>query len=438
MNKDILRIAIPSIISNITVPLLSLVDTTIVGHLGTTTYIGAIAVGSMLFNMIYWLFGFLRMGTGGLTAQAYGGNDTQASYHILIRSLSVSACFSLLIFTLQQPIVSIAFRFIDTTPEIESLARLYFNILIWGAPAVLGLYSFIGWFLGMQNARVPMMIAIVQNITNIVVSLGLVYGLDWKVEGVATGTLVAQYSGLLMAITIWRFRYHDKMRVSDWRQILHTEEIRKFFNVNRDIFLRTLCIIAVTTYFTSAGAGLGELQLAANTLLMQFFIMFSYIMDGYAYAAEALSGRFFGAGNLQAFKHLTRNLFGWGIALSTLFTAVYALAGSYILSLLTDESAVIALATDYLPFVTAIPYIAFSAFLFDGLFIGTTSTKEMLLSMTLAALLYFLTLILFPLANATLWTAFLVYLGSRGAIQALLLRRISGKFSVSSPLPHKE
>lgn len=435
MNKDILRIAIPSIISNITVPLLSLVDTTIVGHLGATTYIGAIAVGSMLFNMIYWLFGFLRMGTGGLTAQAYGSNDTQTSFHILIRSLSVAVCFSLLLFILQQPIVNIAFRFIDTTPDVESLARLYFNILIWGAPAVLGLYSFIGWFLGMQNARVPMMIAIVQNITNIVVSLGLVYGLNWKVEGVATGTLVAQYGGLLMAVTIWRFQYHDKKRVLDWKQILHAEEIKKFFNVNRDIFLRTLCVIAVTTYFTSAGAGLGELQLAANTLLMQFFIMFSYIMDGYAYAAEALGGRFFGAGNLPAFKHLTRNLFGWGVALSALFTVAYAFAGGFILSLLTNELPVIALAKEYLPFVTAIPFIAFSAFLFDGLFIGTTSTRQMLISMAQAALFYFCILLFFPFTNTTLWTAFLVYLGSRGAVQALLFHKITGKFSAVTPQP---
>ena len=432
MNKEILRIAIPSIVSNITVPLLALVDTTIVGHLGATAYIGAIAVGGMLFNMIYWLFGFLRMGTGGLTAQAFGSKDSQASFHVLVRSLSVAVCFSLLLFLLQYPIVNTAFHFIDTTPEVESLARLYFHILIWGAPAVLGLYSFIGWFLGMQNAKVPMMIAIVQNVTNIAVSLGLVYGLGWKVEGVATGTLVAQYGGLLIALGIWHVQYREMRKELNWKKVLHAEELKKFFKVNKDIFLRTLCVIAVTTYFTSAGAGLGEMQLAANTLLMQFFIIFSYIMDGYAYAAEALGGRFFGARDLPTFNHLTRNLFGWGVALSALFTAAYWLGGHEILQLRTTETSVIDLAESYLPFVVSIPFVAFSAFLFAGLFIGTTSTHQMLISMAFAAAAYFVILTVFPFNNTTLWSAFLVYLGSRGAAQALLMKKITGKFTAVS------
>lgn len=428
MNRNILRIAIPSIVSNITVPLLALVDTTIVGHLGATAYIGAIAVGTMLFNMIYWLFGFLRMGTGGLTAQAYGRHSHESALYILLRSLSVAGCFSLLLFILQVPIVRIAFNFIHTTPEVETLARTYFSILIWGAPAVLGLYSFIGWFLGMQNARIPMMIAIVQNLTNITVSLCLVYGLGWKVEGIALGTLVAQYSGLAIAIAVWLTRYHPGRHHIAWQQILHTGEVRKFFQVNRDIFLRTLCIIAVTTYFTSAGAGLGELQLAANTLLMQFFILFSYIMDGYAYAAEALSGRFFGAGQLKEFKGLTRYLFYWGAGLSAIFTLTYSFGGHTILSLLTNETVVIRQAQEYLPYVMVLPFISFAAFLFDGLFIGTTSTRQMLCSMALAALLYFAVLTLFPFSNATLWTAFLVYLASRGLAQACMFKKITAKF----------
>ena len=372
------------------------------------------------------------MGTGGLTAQAYGSKDAQTAFHILVRSLSVAVCFSLLLFILQFPIVDTAFRLIDTSPEVETLARLYFKILIWGAPAVLGLYSFIGWFLGMQNARVPMMIAIVQNVTNIAVSLGLVYGLGWKVEGVATGTLVAQYGGLFIAMGIWNVHYRYMKKELDWKKVLHAEELKKFFNVNRDIFFRTLCVIAVTTYFTSSGAGLGEMQLAANTLLMQFFIIFSYIMDGYAYAAEALGGRFFGARNLPTFNHLTRNLFGWGIALSALFTLGYWLGGDWILHLLTNEQPVIDLAHRYLPYVVAIPFIAFSAFLFDGLFIGTTSTHQMLISMAFAAGAYFVILAVFPFNNTTLWTAFLVYLGTRGAAQALLMRKITAKFTVPS------
>ena len=231
-----------------------------------------------------------------------------------------------------------------------------------------------------------------------------------------------------MAASIWYVQYRNQMKQLDWGKVLHTEELKKFFNVNRDIFFRTLCVIAVTTYFTSAGAELGELQLAANTLLMQFFIIFSYIMDGYAYAAEALGGRFFGARNLGDFQHLTRNLFGWGVVLSGLFTLAYWAGGDIILGLLTNEQPVIALAHDYLSFVLAIPFVAFSAFLFDGLFIGTTSTRQMLISMAFAAGFYFTILSLFPFNNTTLWSAFLVYLGTRGAAQALLMHRITKKF----------
>lgn len=432
MNKNILRIAIPSIISNITVPLLALVDTTIVGHLGAASYIGAIAVGSMLFNMAYWLFGFLRMGTGGLTAQAYGSGSESEMHNVLLRSLSVGFGIALMLFILQRPIADIAFLFITATPEVESLARIYYNILIWGAPAVLCLYSFIGWFLGMQNAKYPMLIAIVQNVVNIAASLSLVYGLGWKVEGVALGTLIAQYGGLLMAVLLWYRKYRNPERKADWKSILDRNDLKKFFNVNRDIFFRTLCLIAVTTYFTSRGAALGDLSLAANTLLMQFFIIFSYIMDGFAYAAEAISGKYFGARETGRFRQLTRRLFVWGIVLSVLFTIAYLFGGHGIISLLTNEQKVINLAMHYLPFAIAIPLISFAAFLYDGLFIGTTSTHYMLSSMAFAAATFFVTLFILPPTNTSLWIAFLVYLGGRGSAQAFLYKKVVAKFNIGS------
>ena len=204
MDRSILHIALPSIVSNITVPLLALADTTIVGHLGAAAYIGAIAVGGMVFNMIYWLFGFLRMGTGGMTAQAYGAGDRRESMLVLTRSLTVALCISALMIALQEPLIDLIFHFVSATPEVACHARQYYTILIWGAPAVLGLYSFAGWFLGMQNARIPMAIALVQNVVNIAVSLFLVFVLRWKVGGVAAGTLVAQYAGVLMAVVLWR------------------------------------------------------------------------------------------------------------------------------------------------------------------------------------------------------------------------------------------
>lgn len=422
MNKQILHIALPSIISNITVPLLALVDTTIVGHLGSASYIAAIALGGMIFNMIYWLFNFLRMGTGGLTAQAYGANQHQATSYILLRSLTIAGGIALTLILLQRPIFQVTFHFVTATAEVRSLASIYFNILIWGAPAMLALYSFTGWFLGMQNARIPMCIAITQNVVNIAVSTLLVFGCHLKIEGVALGTLISQYTALLLAVIFCLTKFDVKQHF-ELKAILDINTLKRFFQVNRDIFLRTLCLIAVTTYFTSAGSTQGEVTLAANTLLMQFFIIFSYFMDGFAYAGEALGGRYFGAHDRLNFQRVTRCLFAWGGALSVLFFFIYFLSGTSLLHLLTDDSQVINRAQQYLPIVYFIPLISFAAFLFDGLYIGTTATRYMLISMFCASAAFFVLINVCTLSNTLLWLAFLVYLGGRGLMQAFLFKK---------------
>lgn len=430
MNKQILHIAIPSIISNITVPLCAMVDTIIVGHLGDAAYIGAIAVGGLLFNMTYWLFSFLRMGTGGLTAQAYGANNTVSAQNILLRSLIVALSVSSLLLLFQSAILHIAFHFIDATIDVQTNASFYFNILIWGAPAVLCLYSFIGWFLGMQNARIPMVIAIVQNIVNIIASSILVFCMHLKVEGVAMGTLIAQYTGLLLALTIGCYKYHWHKTIIVWKNIFRKTDFMQFFKVNRDIFSRTLYIILVTTYFTSFGSSQGEGILATNTLLMQFFIIFSYFMDGFAYAGEAISGKCYGEKNVKQFSKLTSRLFIWGIGIATLFTLLYSMLGKTFLHILTNEQSVIAQASHYLFFVCLIPIVSFSAFLFDGLFIGTTSTREMLNSMRIASLTFFTIILIFNKGNCILWTAFLTYLVMRGLMQFLLFKSVKKKFNI--------
>lgn len=422
MNKQILHIALPSIISNITVPLLALVDTTIVGHLGSASYIAAIALGGMIFNMIYWLFNFLRMGTGGLTAQAYGANQHQATSYILLRSLTIAGGIALTLLLLQRPIFQVTFHFVTATAEVRSLSSIYFNILIWGAPAMLALYSFTGWFLGMQNARIPMCIAITQNVVNIAVSTLLVFGCHLKIEGVALGTLISQYTALLLAVIFCLTKFDVKQHF-ELKAILDINTLKRFFQVNRDIFLRTLCLIAVTTYFTSAGSTQGELTLAANTLLMQFFIIFSYFMDGFAYAGEALGGRYFGAHDRLNFQRMTRCLFAWGGALSVLFFFIYFLSGTSLLHLLTDDSQVINRAQQYLPIIYFIPPISFAAFLFDGLYIGTTATRYMLISMFCASAAFFVLINVCTLSNTLLWLAFLVYLGGRGLMQAFLFKK---------------
>lgn len=426
MNRRILHLAIPSIVSNITVPLLGLVDVTIVGHLGATAYIGAIAVGGLLFNILYWNFGFLRMGTSGLTSQAYGRKDKDAEIRVLVQAVSVGLFSALVMLILQYPIERLAFRLLDTSAEVEQYAVTYFRICIWGAPAVLAQYGFTGWFIGMQNSRYPMYIAIVMNVINIVCSSCFVFLFGMKVEGVALGTVVAQYSGVMMAWWLWFYNYKELRGRITFRGSLQLIAMRRFFAVNRDIFLRTLCLIGVTTFFTSTGARQGDVILAVNTLLMQLFTLFSYIMDGFAYAGEALSGRYVGACNLVQLKRAVKALFGWGVGLSLVFTLLYGIGGENFLRLLTNDTVVIETAGHYFYWVLAIPLAGFAAFLWDGILIGATATRFMLWAMLVASGSFFMIYYCFSGAtnNHMLWLAFLVYLALRGVMQTLWSRKV--------------
>ena len=426
MNRRILHLAIPSIVSNITVPLLGLVDVTIMGHLGATAYIGAIAVGGLLFNILYWNFGFLRMGTSGLTSQAYGRKDKEAEIRVLVQAVSVGLFSALAMLILQYPIERLAFRLLDTSAEVEQYAVTYFRICIWGAPAVLAQYGFTGWFIGMQNSRYPMYIAIVMNVINIVCSSCFVFLFGMKVEGVALGTVVAQYSGVIMAWWLWFYNYKELRGRITFKGSLQLIAMRRFFAVNRDIFLRTLCLIGVTTFFTSTGARQGDVILAVNTLLMQLFTLFSYIMDGFAYAGEALSGRYVGACNLVQLKRAVKALFGWGVGLSLVFTLLYGIGGENFLGLLTNDTLVIETAGHYFYWVLAIPFAGFAAFLWDGILIGATATRFMLWAMLVASGSFFVIYYCFSGAtnNHTLWLAFLVYLALRGIMQTIWSRRV--------------
>lgn len=430
MNRRILRLAIPSIISNITVPLLGLVDVAIVGHLGAASYIGAIAVGGMLFSMIYWVFGFLRMGTSGLAAQAFGRRNLDEVSLVFVRSLGIGIALGLCLVALQVPILSVAFQWVDTTDEVRRLASLYFSICVWGAPAVLGLYSFSGWFVGMQNSRFPMYIALVQNVVNIVASLAFVFIGKMGVAGVALGTLIAQYAGFLLALLLWMVYYGRLWPRIRWAVVCEAEAMQAFFKLNRDIFLRTLCLVAVTVFFTSQGAREGEVVLAVNTLLMQLFTLFSYVMDGFAYAAEALTGRYVGAQNGDGLRRLVRVLFTWGAGLAIAFTLVYALGGESFLALLTNEPSVLVASRAYFGWAVAIPVAGVAAFLWDGIFVGATLSREMLRSMWIASASFFLVYFtLHPLlGNHALWIAFLSYLALRGIVQ-------TGIFFFSSRFP---
>ena len=425
-NKDILNIALPSIVSNVTVPLLGLVDVAIVGHLGAAAYIGAIAVGSMTFNVVYWIFGFLRMGTSGMTSQALGRRDFRECSQMLVRSLAVAFAIAIVLVLLQGLLLSASLSVMMPTADVGRMASVYFKILIWGAPAMLCLFSLYGWFIGMQNSRLPMAVAIVQNVVNIFASLFLVFGLGMKVEGVALGTLIAQWSSFILALTLCAVNYRRLVKHFTWNGVWRRSEMRRFFSVNRDIFLRTLCMVSVMLFFTSAGSWQGDVVLAVNTLLMQFYLLFSYVMDGFAYAGEAISGRYYGAGNAVALRDTVRRLFRWGFGMAVCFTLVYGLGGDAFMSLLTDEPSVVAAAHAYHGWALAIPLAGMAAFVWDGVFIGCTMTRGMLASMALAAVSFFvLYSALSPsLANHGLWIAFIAYMAVRGIAQSLIFRKL--------------
>ena len=425
-NKEILKIALPSIVSNITVPLLGLVDVTIVGHLGAAAYIGAIAVGGMTFNVIYWIFGFLRMGTSGMTSQALGRRDFREVTRLLARSLGIAFAVAAALILLQKPLLAAALAIMQPTEEVARLTAIYFNTLIYGAPAMLGLFSLSGWFIGMQNSRSPMAVAIVQNIVNICASTFLVFGCGMKVEGVALGTLTAQYAGFIMAAALYWKHYRRLRTYFSWQGVWRRDDMRRFFSVNRDIFLRTLCMVSVMLFFTSAGSWQGEVVLAVNTLLMQFYLLFSYVMDGFAYAGEALSGRYFGARNGAALRSTVGHLFIWGLGMAVAFTAVYGFGGDAFLSLLTDEPSVVAASHTYYYWALAIPLAGMAAFVWDGVFIGCTMTRGMLVSMALAAATFFILYYALrgSLANHGLWIAFIAYMAVRGLAQTFIFRKV--------------
>lgn len=428
-DRQILNIALPSIVSNITVPLLGLVDMVIVGHMGGAHYIGAIAVGSMIFNMIYWVFAFLRMGTSGMTSQSLGRRDLAEVVRLLVRSLSVAMLIAFAILLLQVPIGWLAFTLMSPTPDILPLAQHYYYICIWGAPAMLGLYGLTGWYIGMQNTRLPMFISIMQNVVNILASCALVYGFGMKVEGVAIGTVVAQWAGFLVGLLLLKRNYWRLAKYFQGRGIFLRDAMYRFFSVNRDIFLRTLCLVAVNMYFTSAGAQQGAVVLAVNTLLMQLFLLFSYVMDGFAYAGEAMAGKYYGAGNMDALRDTVKRVFCWGGAMAILFTLVYLIGGSRFLSLLTDEASVVEASADYLLWAVAIPFAGLAAFVWDGIFIGLTATRSMLQSLFCAAVSFFAVYLslVSVLGNHALWLALVVYVIMRGLVLTLAARKILKK-----------
>lgn len=426
MNRSILRLALPNIVSNITVPLLGMVDMALMGHLNSEIYIGAISLGGIIFNFIYWGFNFLRMSTSGFTAQAYGEKNLTECINMLVRALLVSLIISLFILLLQGPIAWASFAVIGGSSEVEVLADQYFRIRVWAAPAALGLFVFSGWFLGMQNARYPMIIAILVNVVNILLSVFFVFVLKMKSDGVALGTALSQYVGLLIALILFLLKYKNLLSKISGKAILDLKILVNFFKVNTDIFIRTFCIILVFTFFTSKSASINDTILAVNSLLIQLLLFFSFFIDGFAFAGEALVGKFVGSREKANLKKVVRLLFYWGFGLAIIFTLVYWPGVNIILKLLTSQKEILESAQPFLPWVIAIPLASFASFIWDGIYIGATSSRAMRNTLLISTFAVFAPIFYFLnplLGNHALWMGMVMFMFARGIAQTALYRK---------------
>ncbi len=416
-------------ISNISVPILGMVDLALLGHLDTPEpedYIGAIALGGMIFNIIYWGFSFLRMGTSGFTAQAFGRKDEKEVILIISRALLVAIAGSFLLIILQNPLNTLSFWIMDGSPEVERLASEYFHIRIYAAPATISLYAFTGWFLGMQNARYPMIIIILINLLNLGFNVLFIYGFGMKHDGVALGTVLAQYSGMILSVILFYRSYRHYFGKWEYRAMVQWKAIKQFFMVNKDIFLRTLLLIFTFSFFTNVSAAMGDATLAVNTMLLQYLFIFSYFIDGFANAAEAMVGKFVGAEKPDMLKRSIKKLFIWGISISLPFSLMYFLAGNNLMYLLTSEADVISRAEPFLIWVALVPVVSFAAFIWDGVFIGATATAPMRNTLIVATLLIFLPsyyLLREPLGNHGLWLAMMLFMLTRGIMLSLMAKK---------------
>ena len=416
MNRRILNIAIPNIISNITIPLLGIVDLALVGHLDSEAYIGAIALGSMLFNFIYWGFSFLRMGTSGFAAQSYGKKDFSESFYILYRALFVGFIGAIFLLIMQKPIDLLSFFIINGSEEVEFFARQYFYIRIWAAPATITIYSISGWYIGMQNAKVPMIIAITINFLNIGFNVLFIKVFGMKSDGVALGTVLAQYLGLIVAIVFLSKHSKRLKQYLIFKEILQINALKKFLNVNKDIFIRTICLVFALSFFTVKSAKYGNTLLAVNTLLLQFFMIYAHVVDGFAFAGEALAGKYFGARDKISLIKVSKLLFYWGLLMAGIFTLAYFFGDNLLLRILTDNTELIQNIQAYLFWVYLIPVLTFGAFIWDGIFIGVTASASMRNAMLISTFLVFIPsyfILHHYFYNHGLWAAFMLFMIAR-------------------------
>jgi MATE family multidrug resistance protein len=423
MNKEILRLAIPNIISNVSVPLLSSVDTALMGHL-SELHIGAVGLGTMIFNIIYWNFVFLRMGTTGITAQAYGRQDPKDIVLTLARALLIVAVVAGLILLFRSRIGQFGFWVMNVSEEQHELVARYFYIRIWAVPATLGLYAFFGWYFGMQNALYPLYLTVSLNLLNIGLNFFFVLKLGMEVEGVAWATVIAQYFGLLLALLFFLHKYRSYLEHLKMKAVIELEALGRFLLINRDIFIRTLCLTFVYGFFYSQASAYGETVLAANVILLQFVFWMSYGIDGFAFAAESLVGKYVGIGDPAKLLRSIRMSQIWGLGIALVYGLVYFVARDPLLLVFTRESGLLDITRDYFIWIILFPILSFLSFMWDGIFVGLTASRSMRNSMGLALLAFLLAFFLLgkSLGNHGLWLALSVFLLSRGLVQVGMFR----------------
>ncbi|SEO18435.1 multidrug resistance protein, MATE family [Salinihabitans flavidus] len=405
----VLKIALPIVLSNATVPILGAVDTGVVGQLGAAAPIGAVGMGTVILTTLYWVFGFLRMGTTGLAAQARGAGDTAETGALLTRGILLAGAAGLVFILLQALIFSGAFAISPASDEVETLARDYMAIRIYGAPATIALYAITGWLIALERTRGVLAIQLFMNTINVVLDVWFVLGLDWGVQGVASATLIAEWSGLSLGLWLCRDAFTGN-QWRDWGRVFDGARIRRMMQVNGDIMVRSVLLMLSFTTFLFIGSALGDVTLAANQVLVQFLNITAFALDGFAFSAEALVGGSVGAGARARLRRAALLASQWGLGGALGMALFFALAGPMIIDLMTTAEAVRAQARAYLPWAVAAPILSVASYMFDGVFIGATWTRDMRIAMLQSVALYVVALlVLVPLmGNHGLWLALMV------------------------------
>ncbi len=434
INRSVLSLALPSILANITVPLVGMVDLGVAGRLGDAVAIGGMAISTMLFDLLYWNMGFLRVGTGGMVAQAYGRRDLADAAKVFVQGIGTAAAIALFILVIQYLYVEGALKFIPCSEEVAVLARKYYYIRIWAAPATLSLFVFKGFFIGMQNAVSPMIADITVNVVNLALSVLFAIVMGYGFTGIAYAVLTAQYTGLILCIILFLTYYRRLLKYINLRAALNLRDLRRFFGINGNIFVRSVCFLCIYAGFTSFSANFGDELLAVNTIMMKLLLLYSFFIDGFAYAGEALTGRFIGAQDKDSLRLSVKVIFKWCLGIGVVSTLCYVLGSRILVSLLTDNPQVIADSRQFYPWLWIMPAVSCAAFVWDGIYIGATATRSIRNCMILAVIGFFTTFLAFDslIGVQALYLAFIVHCIIRTIWMTVFAKRnIASKFSAA-------